>query len=101
MGVSQGDSGASGETRPVHARPLAATHRLPVRRGTPGSEGKARGAAGPRGGACRSPMDGDVPGFLLALQARGRPEAVRSRVQEQELRQWGLTGEWLGDRPER
>ncbi|XP_063112832.1 chromodomain-helicase-DNA-binding protein 1-like isoform X2 [Cavia porcellus] len=37
-------------------------------------------------------MDGDVPGFLLALQARGRPEAVRSRVQEQELRQWGLTG---------
>ncbi|XP_045400792.1 chromodomain-helicase-DNA-binding protein 1-like [Lemur catta] len=35
---------------------------------------------------------GDVPSFLLALQAEGRPEAARARVQEQDLRQWGLTG---------
>uniref|UniRef100_A0A8C8ZJG4 Chromodomain helicase DNA binding protein 1 like n=1 Tax=Prolemur simus TaxID=1328070 RepID=A0A8C8ZJG4_PROSS len=35
---------------------------------------------------------GDMPSFLLALQAEGRPEAARARVQEQDLRQWGLTG---------
>ncbi|XP_047410976.1 chromodomain-helicase-DNA-binding protein 1-like isoform X4 [Sciurus carolinensis] len=37
-------------------------------------------------------MEGEVPGFLLALQAKGRPEAVRTRVEEQDLRQCGLTG---------
>ncbi|XP_004853945.1 chromodomain-helicase-DNA-binding protein 1-like isoform X2 [Heterocephalus glaber] len=37
-------------------------------------------------------MEGDAPGFLLALGAQGRPEAVRSRVQAQDLRQWGLAG---------
>ncbi|KAM4798293.1 LOW QUALITY PROTEIN: chromodomain-helicase-DNA-binding protein 1-like [Urocitellus parryii] len=33
-------------------------------------------------------MEGPVPGF----QAKGPPEAVRTRVQEQDLRQCGLTG---------
>ncbi|XP_065761777.1 chromodomain-helicase-DNA-binding protein 1-like isoform X2 [Muntiacus reevesi] len=35
---------------------------------------------------------GDMPGFLLALQSESRAEAPRARVQEQDLRQWGLTG---------
>ena len=35
-----------------------------------------------------------MPGFLLALQTRSRAEAARARVQEQALRQWGLTGQW-------
>uniref|UniRef100_I3M906 Chromodomain helicase DNA binding protein 1 like n=2 Tax=Ictidomys tridecemlineatus TaxID=43179 RepID=I3M906_ICTTR len=37
-------------------------------------------------------MEGRVPGFLVAFQAKGRPEAVRTRVQEQDLRQCGLSG---------
>uniref|UniRef100_A0A8D2CLZ5 Chromodomain-helicase-DNA-binding protein 1-like n=1 Tax=Sciurus vulgaris TaxID=55149 RepID=A0A8D2CLZ5_SCIVU len=37
-------------------------------------------------------MEGDVPGFLVALKAKGRPEAVRTRVEEQDLRQCGLMG---------
>ncbi|KAM4807012.1 chromodomain-helicase-DNA-binding protein 1-like isoform X2 [Urocitellus parryii] len=37
-------------------------------------------------------MEGRVPGFLVAFQAKGRPEAVRTRVQEQDLRRCGLTG---------
>uniref|UniRef100_A0AAA9SHV9 Chromodomain-helicase-DNA-binding protein 1-like n=1 Tax=Bos taurus TaxID=9913 RepID=A0AAA9SHV9_BOVIN len=36
--------------------------------------------------------EGDMPGFLLALQSKSRAEAPRARVQEQDLRQWGLTG---------
>ncbi|KAF4021418.1 hypothetical protein G4228_013272 [Cervus hanglu yarkandensis] len=36
--------------------------------------------------------EGDMPGFLLALQSESRAEAPRARVQEQDLRQWGLTG---------
>ncbi|XP_030880432.1 chromodomain-helicase-DNA-binding protein 1-like [Leptonychotes weddellii] len=35
---------------------------------------------------------GHMPGFLRALQTRSRGEAARARVQEQDLRQWGLTG---------
>nr|XP_014595389.2 chromodomain-helicase-DNA-binding protein 1-like isoform X2 [Equus caballus] len=35
---------------------------------------------------------GYVPGFLLALQTKSGAEAPRALVQEQELRQWGLTG---------
>ncbi|XP_054568059.1 chromodomain-helicase-DNA-binding protein 1-like [Eptesicus fuscus] len=37
---------------------------------------------------------GDLPGFLQTLPSRSRAEAARAgaRVQEQELRQWGLTG---------
>ncbi|XP_055257786.1 chromodomain-helicase-DNA-binding protein 1-like isoform X2 [Moschus berezovskii] len=35
---------------------------------------------------------GEVPGFLLALQSASRAGAPRARVQEQDLRQWGLTG---------
>lgn len=37
---------------------------------------------------------GSMPGFLRALQTRSRGEAARARVQEQDLRQWGLTGQW-------
>uniref|UniRef100_A0A5F9CH63 Chromodomain helicase DNA binding protein 1 like n=1 Tax=Oryctolagus cuniculus TaxID=9986 RepID=A0A5F9CH63_RABIT len=37
-------------------------------------------------------MEGNKPGFLLALQTQGRAEPVRTRVQEQDLQQWGLTG---------
>ena len=36
-----------------------------------------------------------MPGFLMALQSKSRAEALRARVQEQDLRQWGLTGQWL------
>lgn len=55
---------------------------------------------GARGGASRGQMEGEVPGFLVALQAKGRPEAVRTRVHEQDLRQCGLTGKWAtGERP--
>ncbi|XP_038417902.1 chromodomain-helicase-DNA-binding protein 1-like isoform X3 [Canis lupus baileyi] len=43
-----------------------------------------------RAGAGRS--GGDMPGFLLAVQSRSRGEAARTRVEEQDLQQWGLTG---------
>ncbi|XP_032704007.1 chromodomain-helicase-DNA-binding protein 1-like isoform X1 [Lontra canadensis] len=33
-----------------------------------------------------------MPGFLHALKTRSRGEAARALVQEQDLRQWGLTG---------
>ncbi|XP_044800394.1 chromodomain-helicase-DNA-binding protein 1-like isoform X3 [Bubalus kerabau] len=36
--------------------------------------------------------EGNMPGFLMALQSKSRAEAPRARVQEQDLRQWGLTG---------
>lgn len=42
-------------------------------------------------------MAGDLPRFLLALPAESGPEAVRTRVQEQDLQQWGLTGEPAGE----
>ncbi|XP_047640806.1 chromodomain-helicase-DNA-binding protein 1-like isoform X2 [Phacochoerus africanus] len=35
---------------------------------------------------------GNMPRFLLALQSQSRTEAARARVQEQDLRRWGLTG---------
>lgn len=40
---------------------------------------------------------GVTPGFLQTLQAERGGEAARAgpRVQEQDLRQWGLTGQWL------
>uniref|UniRef100_A0A2I3LU44 Chromodomain helicase DNA binding protein 1 like n=1 Tax=Papio anubis TaxID=9555 RepID=A0A2I3LU44_PAPAN len=38
---------------------------------------------------------GQAPGFLMRLQAEGRAEAARARVQEQDLRQWGLTASEL------
>ncbi|KAL1772684.1 chromodomain-helicase-DNA-binding protein 1-like isoform X1 [Sigmodon hispidus] len=41
-------------------------------------------------GGASTGMAGDSPRFLQALE-RG-PEAVRTRVQEQDLQQWGLTG---------
>ncbi|KAM7318232.1 hypothetical protein ACRRTK_022969 [Alexandromys fortis] len=37
-------------------------------------------------------MAGDLPRFLQALPAESGPEAVRTRVQDQDLQQWGLTG---------
>ena len=66
-------------------------------------EGRSRGGAAARGGASPDWMErvgaatpeGDMPGFLLALQSKSRAEAPRARVQEQDLRQWGLTGQWL------
>lgn len=42
-------------------------------------------------------MAGDLPRFLQALPADEGPEPVRTRVQEQDLQQWGLTGERAGD----
>ncbi|XP_037682136.1 chromodomain-helicase-DNA-binding protein 1-like isoform X2 [Choloepus didactylus] len=36
--------------------------------------------------------EGEKPGFLVALQTKCRTEATRARVEEQDLRQWGLTG---------
>uniref|UniRef100_A0A8C0CDB9 Chromodomain-helicase-DNA-binding protein 1-like n=1 Tax=Balaenoptera musculus TaxID=9771 RepID=A0A8C0CDB9_BALMU len=36
--------------------------------------------------------EGDMPGFLQILQSESRVEAARARVQERDLRQWGLTG---------
>lgn len=38
-------------------------------------------------------MAGESPCFLQALPAERGPEAVRTRVQERDLEQWGLTGE--------
>lgn len=38
-------------------------------------------------------MAGDSPRFLQALLAGQGAEAVRTRVQEEDLQQWGLTGE--------
>lgn len=38
-------------------------------------------------------MAGGSPRFLQALPAGPRPEPVRTRVEEQDLQQWGLTGE--------
>uniref|UniRef100_A0A8C7B0U3 Uncharacterized protein n=1 Tax=Neovison vison TaxID=452646 RepID=A0A8C7B0U3_NEOVI len=35
-----------------------------------------------------------MPGFLRALKTRSRGEVARALVQEQDLRQWGLTGQW-------
>ncbi|KAM4873050.1 chromodomain-helicase-DNA-binding protein 1-like [Thomomys bottae] len=37
-------------------------------------------------------MAGDEPGFLQAWPAEGRSETMRTRVQAQDLRQWGLAG---------
>uniref|UniRef100_A0ABK0LLF9 Chromodomain helicase DNA binding protein 1-like n=1 Tax=Rattus norvegicus TaxID=10116 RepID=A0ABK0LLF9_RAT len=37
-------------------------------------------------------MAGGSPRFLQALRAGDRPEPVRTRVQEQDLQEWGLTG---------
>ncbi|XP_052035624.1 chromodomain-helicase-DNA-binding protein 1-like [Apodemus sylvaticus] len=37
-------------------------------------------------------MAGSLPRFLKALPAEHGPEPVRTRVQEQDLQQWGLTG---------
>ncbi|XP_043431954.1 chromodomain-helicase-DNA-binding protein 1-like [Prionailurus bengalensis] len=42
--------------------------------------------------AAAGTCSGHMPGFLLALQTRSRAEAARARVQEQDLKQWGLTG---------
>uniref|UniRef100_A0A8C3WX73 Chromodomain helicase DNA binding protein 1 like n=1 Tax=Catagonus wagneri TaxID=51154 RepID=A0A8C3WX73_9CETA len=36
-------------------------------------------------------LEGNMPGFLLALQNKSRAEAAWARVQEQDLRRWGLT----------
>lgn len=57
-------------------RPLAAAH---------GSEG-----AGPWAEPLE--MAGGSPRFLQALRAGDGPEPVRTRVQEQDLQEWGLTG---------
>uniref|UniRef100_A0A8D2F2Y1 Chromodomain helicase DNA binding protein 1 like n=1 Tax=Theropithecus gelada TaxID=9565 RepID=A0A8D2F2Y1_THEGE len=38
---------------------------------------------------------GQAPGFLMRLHTEGRAEAARARVQEQDLRQWGLTASEL------
>lgn len=57
-------------------RPLAAAH---------GSEGAGLWAE-PLG------MAGGSPRFLQALRAGDGPEPVRTRVQEQDLQEWGLTG---------
>lgn len=57
-------------------RPLAAAH---------GSEGAGPWAE-PLG------MAGGSPRFLQALRAGDGPEPVRTRVQEQDLQEWGLTG---------
>lgn len=63
---------------------------------------KQRGTT--RGGASPVPMEragaatglGKTPGFLQTLQTERGAEAARAgpRVQEQDLRQWGLTGQW-------
>ncbi|PNJ85185.1 CHD1L isoform 7 [Pongo abelii] len=42
-----------------------------------------------RAGAARP--GGQAPGFLLRLHTESRAEAARAGVQEQDLRQWGLT----------
>lgn len=46
-------------------------------------------------------MAGGSPRFLQALRAGDGPEPVRTRVQEQDLQEWGLTGEPAGEARER
>lgn len=46
-------------------------------------------------------MAGGSPRFLQALRAGEGPEPVRTRVQEQDLQQWGLTGESAEEARER
>lgn len=46
-------------------------------------------------------MAGGSPRFLQALPAEHGPEPVRTRVLEQDLQQWGLTGEPAGEAQER
>ncbi|PNJ85181.1 CHD1L isoform 3 [Pongo abelii] len=46
-----------------------------------------------RAGAARP--GGQAPGFLLRLHTESRAEAARAGVQEQDLRQWGLTASEL------
>lgn len=47
-------------------------------------------------------MEDRTPGFLLALRTKSGPQGVRTRVQEQDLERWGLTGEWApGERATR
>lgn len=61
---------------------------------------EAHGVA--RGGACpgrkeradTGTLGGNMPNFLLALQTQSGAAEARARVQEQDLRQWGLTGQW-------
>ena len=94
--------------RTAISRPSAGSLRAP---GAPSGGGCAhelrprasgRKCGGRRGGASPGSMErasvatrgGYVPGFLLALQTKSGAEAPRALVQEQELRQWGLTGQW-------
>lgn len=42
-------------------------------------------------------MASGLPRFLQALPAEHGPEPLRTRVQEPDLQQWGLTGERAGD----
>lgn len=52
----------------------------------------ARGSEGAGPWAEPLGMAGGSPRFLQALPAGDRPEPVRTRVQEQDLQEWGLTG---------
>uniref|UniRef100_A0ABK0M6S8 Chromodomain helicase DNA binding protein 1-like n=1 Tax=Rattus norvegicus TaxID=10116 RepID=A0ABK0M6S8_RAT len=52
----------------------------------------ARGSEGAGPWAEPFGMAGGSPRFLQALRAGDRPEPVRTRVQEQDLQEWGLTG---------
>lgn len=60
---------------------------------------RRRAALGVRGSEGAGPlgMAGSSPRFLQALRAGHGPEPVRTRVQEQDLQQWGLTGEPAGE----
>lgn len=77
--------------------------RAPWRRVDPVASGRKRRGrrAAERSGRMEERADaatrqGDQPGFLQTLQTQSRAEAARAaaRVQEEDLRRWGLTGQW-------
>lgn len=106
-GRSRGAAGS--QARGILAGPQRKPEPRLARAAPPGGRrGRAQCAAGrtraaARGGASRGrtvragagrETETGMSGFLLALQAGSRAEPPRARVQEQDLRQWGLTGEW-------
>lgn len=79
---------APGARRPTRA--------LAAARGGEEAHGAARGGASPgrKERADTGTLGGNMPNFLLALQTHSGAAEARARVREQDLRQWGLTGQW-------
>lgn len=84
-------------TRSTASRPELAPQGSPpaaARVGRKEAHGRTRGGASPgrMERADAGTRGANMPNSLLALQTQSRAEAARARVQEQDLRRWGLTG---------